>query len=126
MAPPVIAYYTFTGGSALIGGYIVNHAANNISSKMNQAKAQPPSDATQPTGSSSPGNDSAAAGEGAQENLPGSPSKCGTGNCKDDKGSYKIQDEAAKKALGESNGKSIGDNKEYGGLIYKNSDGTYG
>jgi len=39
---------------------------------------------------------------------------------------YKTRDEAAFAALAKYNPLSIRDNKEYGGLIYKNADGTYG
>jgi hypothetical protein len=40
--------------------------------------------------------------------------------------SYATADEAAKAALKEANPTSITANTEYGGLVYKNSDGTYG
>lgn len=40
--------------------------------------------------------------------------------------SYPSADEAAKAALNEANPTSISENVEYGGLIYKNPDGTYG
>jgi uncharacterized Zn-binding protein involved in type VI secretion len=39
---------------------------------------------------------------------------------------FKSSDAAAKAALKEANPKSIKANKEYGGLIYKKADGTYG
>jgi hypothetical protein len=39
---------------------------------------------------------------------------------------FATQDEAARAALEESNPKSIKDNREYGGYIYKDRDGTYG
>ncbi|RMF38899.1 MAG: DUF4329 domain-containing protein [Alphaproteobacteria bacterium] len=40
--------------------------------------------------------------------------------------SFATQEEAAKAALDAANPQSIADNREYGGLVYRNPDGTYG
>lgn len=80
--PPVAAfgaYEMFMWGSALIGAYMVGHAAQNVANSMQQNQADPPSSSDN---TNSPADDSDAAGKGAKDGLSGDPGDCGTGNCK--------------------------------------------
>ena len=64
-----------------------------------------------------------AAGHGAAKKLKRGNQNCATGRCRPE---FKTKEEAAKAALKSVNDKSIADNKEYAGQIYRNPDGTYG
>lgn len=82
--PAIGAYELFMGGSAIIGGYMTAHAANNIYNSMqNQSTPPPPSPGS--SGTSSEGDQHAAAGQGANSTSPQTPPGPQCQTCKDKK-----------------------------------------